>query len=246
MRVDDGVRAVLKRPIGFSTGALAKGDFRRALGLLREHRIGAVELSALRIEELPPLLSALPHLELQDFQFVSIHAPSRFEPKLEEWVVDCLLPLAEEGHPVVAHPDVLLTPALWSRLGRQLLVENMDRRKPVGRTARELIPVFEQLRAAQFCFDIGHARQIDPSMTEARWMLQTFRDRLAEVHMSEVDAASRHRPISLDAVTAFRSVAEWIPEKVPVILETSIDEGQSEMEAEVRRAQEALNLVVRV
>lgn len=71
-------------------------------------------------------------------------------------------------------------------------------------------------------------------------MLQAFRDRLAEVHMSEVDAASRYHPISYNAVTAFRSIAEWIPEEIPVILEALIDEGQSEIEAEVRRAREAL------
>lgn len=230
----------MRQRIGFSTGALAKENFRRALALLREHRIQVVELSALRIKELAPLISALPDLELQDFQFVSIHAPSRFEPKLEEWVVNCLLPLAEGGYPVIAHPDVLFTPALWSRLDSRLLVENMDQRKPMGRTARELVPVFEQLPAAQFCFDIGHARQIDPSMMEALSMLHAFHDRLAEVHMSEVDTASQHCPISSDAITAFRSVAEWIPEQVPVILEALINEGQGEIEIEVRRAQEAL------
>ena len=74
----------MRERIGFSTGALAKGDFRRALALLREHRVDVVELSALRIEELAPLVSSLPDLELQDFQFVSIHAPSRFEPEAEE------------------------------------------------------------------------------------------------------------------------------------------------------------------
>jgi len=243
VRVDDGVRTVLKRRIGFSTGALAQGDFRRALVLLREHRINVVELSALRIGELAPLLSALPDLELQDFQYVSIHAPSRFEPGLEGWVVDCLLPLAERSYPVIAHPDVLFTPALWSRMGSQLLIENMDRRKPVGRTARELAPVFEQLPSAQFCFDIGHARQIDLSMMEAKLMLHAFRDRLAEVHISEVDTASQHRPISSSVKAAFRSVAEWIPEEIPVILEALIDGGQSGIETEIRRAQEALDTV---
>lgn len=241
MRVDDGVWAVLRRPIGFSTGALAKGDFRRALASLREHQIEVVELSALRVDELAPLVSALPGLELQDFRFVSIHAPSRFEQEREEWVVGCLTPLAEQDYPVIAHPDTLLTPALWNRLGDKLLIENMDKRKPVGRNVRELIPVFERLPAARFCFDIGHARQVDPSMTGARSMLHAFRNRLAEVHMSEVDTASQHQPISLSAVAAFRSVAKWIPERVPVILEMLIDQGQGEIEVELQRACEALD-----
>jgi hypothetical protein len=44
------------RPIGFSTGALAKGDFRRGLDLQRRSGISAIELSALRDHELPHLL----------------------------------------------------------------------------------------------------------------------------------------------------------------------------------------------
>jgi hypothetical protein len=41
---------------GFSTGALAPGDFRRALELLRGVDADAVELSTLREQELPSLM----------------------------------------------------------------------------------------------------------------------------------------------------------------------------------------------
>ena len=44
------------RLIGFSTGALARNDFRRALQMLAERRVRAVELSALRQDELMPLV----------------------------------------------------------------------------------------------------------------------------------------------------------------------------------------------
>ncbi len=230
----------MRRPVGFSTGALAKSDFRRALLHLREHRIDVVELSALRIGELAPLVSALPHLELQDFQFVSIHAPSRFEPEEESWVVSCLLPWAEAGYPVIVHPDALFTPSLWNRYGSQLLIENMDKRKPVGRTVRELAPILESLPEARFCFDIGHARQVDPSMTEAQLLLHAFGDRLAEVHMSEVDTRSQHQPLSANAITAFQSVAARIPQQVPVILEALIDGQQGDISGEMERARKAL------
>ncbi|MBK9169468.1 MAG: hypothetical protein IPM24_18675 [Bryobacterales bacterium] len=93
----------------------------------------------------------------------------------------------------------------------------MDKRKPVGRTVAELEPLFAALPAARFCFDIGHARQVDPSMTEAALLLDAFGDRLAEVHMSEVNAASRHDPISLNAVAAFSRVAGAIREEVPIV-----------------------------
>lgn len=230
------------RPVGFSTGALARGDFRHALALLRAHRVDVVELSALRIEELDPLLAALPELELSSFRYVSIHAPSRFGRELEEWVVDRLAPLARDGYPMVVHPDVISTQSLWRRMGDKLLVENMDKRKPVGRTVAELREVFRLVPDARFCFDVGHARQVDPSMTEASLLLRAFGDRLAEVHMSEVNTASRHDPISRIAALAFHSIARYIPDEVPIVLEPLIDKGQSDIRSEIERAYEALGV----
>jgi hypothetical protein len=54
------------RSIGFSTGALALGDFRRGLTLLAGRGVRAVELSALREAELPGLMAALDELDLRD------------------------------------------------------------------------------------------------------------------------------------------------------------------------------------
>ncbi|MDX1981230.1 MAG: hypothetical protein SFV51_13245 [Bryobacteraceae bacterium] len=56
--------------------------------------------------------------------------------------------------------------ALWRRFGSLLCVENMDKRKAIGRTARELNLILQQLPEASFCFDIGHLRQAGPTMTE--------------------------------------------------------------------------------
>jgi len=103
--------------------------------------------------------------------------------------------------------------------------------------------MFDWLPEARFCFDIGHARQVDPSMTESSLLLEAFGDRLAEVHISEVNTASRHDPISANAVIAFQSVAKHIPEEVPIVLEALIDKGQSEIQREVQRAREALSVV---
>jgi len=228
------------RRFGFSTGAIAKGNFRRALSLLRETEIEVVELSALRMDELEPLISAIPELDLDRYSFVSLHAPSQFTAESEAAVIESLACVARFGFPVVVHPDVVFTPKLWRPLGDTLLIENMDKRKPTGRNVRELRKIFDSLPTARFCFDIGHARQVDPSMTEAAMLLDEFGDRLAEVHMSEVTTASRHDPISFNAVMAFRTVARNIPETTPIILESLIDDGQSDMHTEIERAHEAL------
>ena len=228
------------RPIGFSTGALAKGNFRHGLELLRRYQIHAVELSALQLDELEQLLAALASLDLRDFSFVSIHAPTRFAPEVESSVIERLHSIADRGYPLVVHPDVIFTPCLWAELADRLLLENMDKRKPVGRNVAEMRSMFDSLPAARFCFDIGHARQVDPTMTEASLLLQTFRDRLTEVHISEVNTASRHDPISSNAVIAFRKVAKYIPEETQIILEPLIDAGQSDIETEIQRARDAL------
>ena len=233
------------RRIGFSTGAVARGDFRAALSTLRRYGVDTVELSALRLSELAPLAVALDSLDLSGFSFVSVHAPSRFEREDEAVVLAHLGRFVGLGYPVVVHPDVIFEHEGWRGLGKQLLIENMDKRKAIGRTVEELEPIFERFSEARFCFDIGHARQVDPSMTEASLLLRAFGGRLAEAHMSEVNTASRHDPISLNAVAAFGAVAPLIPEDVPVILESLIDEGQSDVEAEIERARQVFGAVAR-
>jgi hypothetical protein len=226
------------RRIGFSTGAVARGDFRRALQLLHDHDVDVVELSALRVHELEPLVDALPILDLSSFRFVSLHAPSRFQPSEEIAVVQALSRVTDL--PIVVHPDVVFTPERWVHFERRLLIENMDKRKPVGRTAAELAPLFKVLPAAAFCFDIGHARQVDPSMTESVLLLREFGNRLTEVHISEVNTSSRHDPISTSAVAAFQSIAKYIPEDTPIVIESLIDTGQSDILTEIQSAREAL------
>ena len=229
------------RRIGFSTGAIARGDFRKALAMLQQHAVDVVELSALRVEELAPLVTAFPSVQIEHFSFVSVHAPSRFPRESEQQVIEQLVSLAARGCPIVVHPDVIADPDKWKVLGDKLLIENMDKRKPVGRSVQELNGIFQMLPAAGFCFDVGHARQWDPTMTEAALLLRAFGDRLAEVHMSEVNTASRHDPISRYAVLAFRAITASIPESIPIILEPLIDQGQSNIETELQRARDAFD-----
>ena len=69
--------------------------------------------------------------------------------------------------------------------------------------------------------------------------VETFR----EVHMSEVNTSSRHDPISFGAIRAFSIISSSIPETVPIILETLIDRGQSEIDPEMTRASEVFAAV---
>ena len=232
------------RPTGFSTGALAYADFREGLNMLRGKAVQAVELSALRQGELTPLLQAIPSLDLAAFQFVSIHAPSQFDANREAALWEQLAELSASestaGWPIVLHPDSINDFGLWRELGASVCIENMDKRKPIGRSARELSEIFAKLPEATFCFDIGHARQFDPTMTESWLILREFGSKLRQVHVSEVNTRSKHDALSYASILAFREVAHLIPDNIPLILETPVRE--TEINAEIARVLEALPL----
>jgi hypothetical protein len=226
------------RPIGFSTGALAYSDFRKALGILRCTGIEVLELSALRDIELMPLMTAIDTLDLSQFKYISLHAPSLYRREEEPHIVDALLGLSERGWPIIVHPDAIHEHAKWRSLGGALCLENMDKRKPIGRSADELSRVFDLLPEASFCFDIGHARQFDSTMTEAYLLLRAFRSRLRQVHVSEVNTSSRHDVMSYTSILAYREVAHLIPIDIPLILETPT--APEDLGAEMDRVREAL------
>jgi len=221
------------KPIGFSTGALAKGDFATGLAVQRDvPRIDAVELSALRDHELPLLVDAIPSLDLDGFEYISFHAPSKLQTLDEHAVFELLLGLPDSW-PVIVHPELLQTPALWQQLGERLCLENMDNRKTTGRTIAELHALFEVFPEATFCLDLGHARQIDPTMVSAMLMLREFGDRLVEMHISEVGPRGEHLPLGATTRQAFARVVHLVPLDCPLIIESIIpvDLIESELDA---------------
>src|SRR5947209_14949983 len=119
------------RPIGFSTGALAYADFHRGVRILLDKRVSVVELSALRQRELAPLVDALETLDLSAFSYVSVHVPSRVEEGTEREVVALLSVVLRRRWPIIVHPDVMRDFELWAAFRSLLLLENMDKRKPI-------------------------------------------------------------------------------------------------------------------
>ncbi len=229
------------RLIGFSTGAIAFGDFRGALKALGQYaNLECVELSALRLTEVVPLIEALPSLELGKYKYISFHAPSRFSQQEELWLADLLYDKVPPSWPIILHPDTVHDYSCWLRFGNRIAIENMDRRKDCGRGVRELIPIFKRLPEARLCFDIGHSHQYDPSMTDAFETLTLFAPRIVQLHLSEVDSESHHEPVSYGTILAFNRVSYLIPEQMPVIVESRVT--HSEIELEAAAARDALSM----
>jgi hypothetical protein len=229
------------RHIGFSTGAVAGGDFSSALTLLASQPgIDSIELSALRLTEVEPLLRAIPSMDLNRYSYISFHAPSSFPAEEEASLVAALTQFIPKEWPIVLHPDTIHDASLWSALGNRVAIENMDRRKPTGRTAGELRSVYSVLPDARLCFDIGHARQCDTSMAESYRILEAYGWRLAQLHVSEVNSASQHDPITYGTKLGFQSIAHLVPAHVPLIIESRV--SQSEISKEINTVLESLPL----
>ena len=116
----------------------------------------------------------------------------------------------------------------------------MDKRKPIGRSARDLELIFKELPEATFCFDIGHSRQYDSTMREAYLILREFGAKLRQVHVSEVNTRSKHDPLSHASILAFQEVAHFILPEVPLVLETPVSEEN--MLTEIAKVRKALPL----
>lgn len=209
--------------IGFSTGAIAKGDYQRGVDVIRAAGAGAVELSALREGELGGLIAALNDLDLSAFQYVAFHAPGSFSSMTEREAVTVLETVAARNWPIVLHPDSVTDWSHWAAIERHICVENMDGRKRTGRTVDELDRVFESVPEAGFCFDIGHAFQLDGSMQLAWSLWRRFRSRVRQVHVSRVDSRGRHCALDEATLTAFAPLLRELPSSTPLILESVID-----------------------
>ncbi|MFT3909355.1 MAG: hypothetical protein QM737_08025 [Ferruginibacter sp.] len=212
--------------IGFSTGSLAKGDFKHALNMLKSHpNSHAIELSALRELELPLLVDSIPKLDLKQYKYISVHAPSKLINFSEDILINLLQKITSLKIPIIVHPDIIIDFEKWLQFGEFLCIENMDKRKSIGRTAEDLLKLFARLPEATFCLDLAHAKQIDPTMIEAAKMLRLFSRRLRQFHISDVISDSTHVPINIEAILAFRKIEKLIPRSIPFIIESPVSES---------------------
>ena len=140
--------------------------------------------------------------------------------------------VSRRGWNIVVHPDVIHQPHLWKCFGEQLLIENMDQRKSMGRTVEELEKLFEEFPDARLCLDVAHARQMDTTLSLLGRIIKRFVDRIAEIHISELDSNYCHQPMSIMAVRDFQHFAPKLNEKIPVIIESALEGSKASLRME--------------
>jgi hypothetical protein len=214
-------------PIGMSTGvfAAARGCWPQLVADACRVSPFAVELSALSGAELPGLISYLRAEPILPFRYVSVHAPSKDLQPSEAAIATMLTELPVWIRSVVIHPDTMSDSSRYLELGSRLVLENMDQRKPTGRVADELDSYFDDLPDAGFCLDVAHVRSVDPTMEVAHELLDRFRSRLRQVHLSSLQDA-HHVPLTAVDETEFAAVLARCSD-VPWILEASPPERRT-------------------
>jgi hypothetical protein len=210
-------------PVGASTGYMSdsRGDWSAQVDEAWEVSPFAVELSALAEDELEGLINYLAAGPRLPFRYLSIHGPSKKRTMSEAELVEKLEGLVPLVDAIVMHPDTIADPAPYRRLGRKLLVENMDSRKRDGRTVDELRPWFEELPDAGFCFDVAHAWSIDEGMSVGWDLLDAFRGRLRHLHVSSLSNELHHEPLTEKHEELFVPLLERCRD-VPWILEAPL------------------------
>lgn len=210
--------------IGFSTGSLAKGDFQQALAMLKNSSANVIELSALRENELNFLIESFDKLELSQFKYISFHAPSKLSSFSEDDLIHELLKIKEKSLYIIVHPDIIKDFSKWNVLGKYLCIENMDKRKSIGCTTYDLERIFNLLPEASFCLDLAHARQVDSTMSEAFMMINKFKNKLVQIHLSDVNSNSYHEPLNFEAILSYLKVTPFIDSNLPVVLESPVNQ----------------------
>jgi hypothetical protein len=210
-------------PLGASTGFMeaSRNDWPAMVAEALETSSFAVELAALSEDELPALeafLTAEPELP---FAYVSVHAPVKHLRMPESELVRRLCRLSAVADAIVVHPDAMDEPRAYRPLASCLVLENMDARKPVGRTAAELAPYFAALPEAGFCLDVAHVLTVDPSMSEGVRLLDAYAGRLRHLHVSSIDDECRHQPLSVEHEGRYAELLRRCPD-VPWILEAPL------------------------
>ena len=209
--------------IGWSTGALLpigdKANFPLAVETLITTPFTCIEFGVLREWELPIFLKHLPSLDISEFERVSFHT-CKLKKLTDKELFEQIEPVIELGWSIVSHPEMITDYTLWGKLGDQLHVENMDNREGTfGKNIEEMEQMFDKLPDASMCFDIGHARQVDPTMELARDLCVKFEEKVKEIHLSKINPFTYgHNPIDDSTLEAFSKVTDILP-SCPIILE---------------------------
>jgi sugar phosphate isomerase/epimerase len=211
---------------GIATGAFddERDDWDAALAKAARGGWRVLELTAVTEDLLYALISLLGRDEvaLNPFERVSLHAPVVF--RTSATAVARRLVALPHAWDIVVHPEEYMGEPLLLSLGRRLVFENMDSQTSFGRSVADLGSVFDAHPEAGFCLDVAHCWTSDPSLRLAHDLLDSFGDRLCQLHVSGIEPDGTHRATTRRDLDLYAPVLARCPH-VPWLLEAELVEG---------------------
>jgi hypothetical protein len=197
--------------LGASTGFMSsvRGDWPQSIARALAISDAAVELSALSGPELAPLVNFLRGRNGTPlpFGYVSVHGPSKGWPSSINELAAQLQDLPDQVESVILHPDTIDDCGPLKDLGSLVVLENLDHRPSTGRDVAEMMPWFEALPDAGFCFDIAHVTALEGGLELGHSLLDAFGGRLRQVHLSSfVRDGAKHVPLTEQDARRFASL----------------------------------------
>lgn len=208
---------------GIATGAFVaeRDDWSAAVGRAAAEGWDVLELTAIEESLLDSLLAFVARAPeaLAPFARVSIHAPVSVSTSAAS-VVERLA-VSAPAHDIVFHPDVYRRESLLRELGPRALFENMDVAKEFGRGVDDLRAMFDDCPQAGLCLDVAHVWTNDRSLGLAYELLDTFGDRLRQLHVSGIEPDGTHRETRAADLELYRPVLDRCAH-VPWLLEAEL------------------------
>ncbi len=209
---------------GIATGAFADESDDWDAGVAKAVAEGwrFIELTATREDRLDALVPFLERKRsaLDGFERVSVHAPITTARTSAAALVDKLVALAWEFD-TVFHPDGYRGEQSLVRLGGRVVFENMDNQKSFGKDALDLASVFDAYPEAGFCLDVAHVWTNDPSLRLGHDLIDSFGQRLRQLHVSGIEPDGTHRPTTRADLSLYAPLLDRC-EHVPWLLEAEL------------------------
>lgn len=221
----------MRSVIGFSTGALYKHQKTKlALRTIRQTGCLCVELGFVALKEWK-WLDDVTIEDLKHFSYVSFHAPAHdYSPSIETstiikkilFIHECVRRLDL----VVVHPDLIRDFSALAASNLPIAIENMDRKKSMGRNPNDIFLILEQYPEWKMVLDLNHVYTNDQSMKLAESFIEKFGNKIAEIHLSGF--IKSHDPLFETRQAKIIESAKGI--SVPIIVESLLSPENLERE----------------
>lgn len=216
----------MKRIFCFATGNLwkwAKTDNRGPLlNYIRKLDIEGVEITFAEINELNAFRVSKTNMEwLKTLDYVTIHAPFRRPKGMSD--TDYIAPVYRlykklGAQHIIIHPQDLPEYSVLRKYRMNVSTENMRPYKHISHS--DLERILRTYRGMGLCIDVAHAYV--HSKDETKKLVERFRDKITQVHLSGTYGKQDHRSLRIVTKRFMESIEPIRQLDVPIVIEESM------------------------